>query len=52
MFVFEDIYKSLRLLKIFKFNLFFFQTPTQARGESNNIPDLKRRPEMKIAAKK
>jgi hypothetical protein len=51
MLVFEDIYKSLRLLKIFKFNL-FFQTPTQARGKSNDIPDLKRRPEMKMAGKK
>jgi hypothetical protein len=52
MFIFKDIYKSLKLLKIFKFNLFFFQTPTQARAKSNNIPDLKRRPEMKIAGKK
>jgi hypothetical protein len=51
MFVFEDIYKSLRLLKIFKFNP-FFQTPTQARGKSQNIPDLKRGPEINIARKK
>jgi hypothetical protein len=45
-FLFEDLLKILMFLKIFNSKP-LFETPTQARGKSNNTPDLKR-PEIKI----